>query len=101
MLYGHRNGLRLGRIGPAVTEINNQMQAVENDQTVNSTERHILKDGDKRMRKALCKKHRCSQLRLLLASDRAPSRRSSSPPSRRSGTSRRTRRSSRRRRSCG
>jgi hypothetical protein len=35
MLYGHRNGLRLGRIGPAVTELNNQMQAVKKDQTVN------------------------------------------------------------------
>lgn len=62
-LYAHRNSLRLGRIGPQLSEISGLQKRIKGDKTISTPEKRVIKEGYTRMKKALYKKHNCSQAR--------------------------------------
>ncbi len=72
MLYAHRNQLRTARIQPQLNEIAGQIKRTKADKTLSSQEKRVMKEGYKRMEKALYKKHGCSQKRALVSAITSP-----------------------------
>lgn len=72
MLYAHRNALRMARISPQLNEIQLQQKRLKGDKSLSSAEKKIMKDGYKRMEKALYKKHGCSQKRAFISGMTTP-----------------------------
>eukprot|EP00760_Papus_ankaliazontas_P012504 PhM_4_TR15337/c0_g1_i1/m.23793/K03217/yidC, spoIIIJ, OXA1, ccfA; YidC/Oxa1 family membrane protein insertase len=62
-MYVNRNQLRLARIQPQITVLNDRMNKVKNDRKVSSAERKLIKDSVNRQKKLLYKKHNCSQVK--------------------------------------
>ncbi|CCW68369.1 unnamed protein product [Phytomonas sp. Hart1] len=71
-LYSHRNMLRLGQIGPQLSELNSQQSRSRGDRSLSTAEKRIVKDGYKRLKAALMHRHRCSQSRSFLTALTAP-----------------------------
>lgn len=71
-LYAHRNALRLGKISPQIGELNQLQKKLKGDKTVSTAEKRIIKEGYARMKKALYKKHNCSQMKSALQGASTP-----------------------------
>ncbi|ORC88490.1 preprotein translocase subunit YidC [Trypanosoma theileri] len=71
-LYSHRNALRMGHIGPQISEITNSQSRAKNDRTLSSAEKRVIKDGYNRMKYALMKKHGCAQWKSFLTAITTP-----------------------------
>ena len=65
-LYVHRNGLRLAKISPQLSEIANLEKKTKSDRTISTADKRVIKEGYKRMKAALHKKHKCSQARTFI-----------------------------------
>lgn len=72
MLYAHRNQLRMARIQPQLNEITSNQKRIKGDKTLSAQEKRVMKDGYKRMEKALYKKHGCSQKRAFVGAMASP-----------------------------
>ncbi|KEG06148.1 preprotein translocase subunit YidC [Trypanosoma grayi] len=71
-LYSHRNALRMGYIGPQISEITSSQNRAKNDRTLSTAEKRVIKDGYNRMKYALMKKHGCAQWKSFLTMITAP-----------------------------
>lgn len=71
-LYSHRNSLRMGRIGPQLSELSNAQNKAKNDRTLSSAEKRALKEGYNRMKHALYSREQCAQWKSFGAGITAP-----------------------------
>lgn len=71
-LYSHRNSLRMGRIGPQLSELSNAQNKAKNDRTLSTAEKRALKEGYNRMKHALYTREQCAQWKSFGAAITTP-----------------------------